>query len=67
MDNATDLHIPAKAEWSLPTWNSYVESATSRELRQARLGEVPDAWRDIVKAHIKCSFQVRANKSDSGK
>lgn len=40
-------------------WNAYVEAGASLAERRARLAEVPDEWRESVRAHVALVFQLR--------
>jgi hypothetical protein len=45
---------------ALGQWNAYVASGASLEARRARLAEVPEAWREAVRAHLTLVFAMRA-------
>ena len=49
-----------EARQSLGTWNAYVIRGTDRADRSARLAEVPEHWRERVRAHVVCYFAVKA-------
>ena len=52
-----DMGAEGKLTW--PIWNAYVESGATREERNKRLAEVPEAWREVVKRHVACEFKIR--------
>jgi hypothetical protein len=40
-------------------WNAYVESGKDIQERRARLAEVPDEWRESVRAHVATVFALK--------
>jgi hypothetical protein len=40
-------------------WNAYVEAGDSLQERRARLAEVPDEWRESVRAHVATVFAMK--------
>ncbi len=44
--------------YGLGGWNAYVIRGTNSEDRRARLAEVPEHWRERVRAHVLCYFAL---------
>jgi hypothetical protein len=41
-------------------WNAYVTMGRDKEDRIQRLAEVPEAWRDEVREHVRTVFKIKA-------
>lgn len=50
---------PVQPPRTRPQWNAYVEAGASLAERRARLAEVPDEWRESVRAHVALVFQLK--------
>jgi len=42
-----------------PQWNAYVAGGETREIRRARLAEVPEEWREEVRRHVETYYAVQ--------
>jgi len=51
---------PHNDRHGLGGWNAYVIRGTDSEDRRARLAEVPEHWRERVRAHVVGYFAVKA-------
>jgi len=49
-----------KSTWVGGQWNAYVESGSTKDVRKARLAEVPADMRKDVELHVKTVFSLRA-------
>ena len=54
-----DDGISHKNQWCQGEWNGYVESGKDLMERRARLAEVPEEWRDSVRAHVATVFAMK--------